>query len=52
MDEPHLRGKAVVFFEMRVFTHGDIPRCRVRLLLEDGSCGEEYLVKRSLIVPI
>lgn len=52
MENERLRGALVVYYERRVFTIGDIPRCRVRLVNDDGSVGDEYLVRYSCIINV
>ena len=49
MDDPKLRGKAVVFKDWH-HTLGDVWRCKVNLVNGDGSLGEEWLVKPSCLI--
>lgn len=52
MNEMALRGKVIVFYEERIFTHGDVPRCRVRFLNQDGSTNPEteLLIQKYCII--
>lgn len=47
---PVLRGKQVSIVGIRGATSWDGSRVIVRLIERDGSLGEEYLVKPSLII--
>ena len=50
-DEPALRGQLVTFYGW-LDRPWDIRRAVVRLINRDGSAGDEWLVARSIIIPL
>lgn len=49
---PTIRGAVISIVGYRGATHWDIPRIIVRLVNDDGSLGDEYLVMPSLVIAL